>query len=55
MDEADSRSSDVEAGERACRAVMCDTRDLGVKWPHWHTLIFEGQIKIEEADGGSSG
>ena len=18
-------------------AVMCETRDLGVKWPHWHT------------------
>ena len=22
-------------------AVMCETRDLGIKWPHWHTLIFE--------------
>ena len=18
-------------------AVMCETRDLGIKWPHWHT------------------
>ena len=23
-------------------AVMCETRDLGIKWPFWHTLIFEG-------------
>ena len=22
---------------------MCETRDLGTKWPHWHTLLFEGQ------------
>ena len=22
---------------------MCETRDLGIKWPQWHTLIFEGQ------------
>ena len=22
------------------RAVMCETRDLGIKWPHWHTLVF---------------
>ena len=21
-------------------AVMCETRDLGNKWPQWHTLIF---------------
>ena len=26
---------------------MCETRDLGVKWPHWHTLIFEGQGRID--------
>ena len=26
---------------------MCETRDLGVKWPHWHTLIFEGDRKID--------
>ena len=23
-------------------AVMCETRDLGIKWPYWHTLICEG-------------
>ena len=28
-------------------AVMCETRDLGVKWPHWHTLIFEGDRNID--------
>ena len=21
---------------------MCETRNLGIKWPHWHTLMFEG-------------
>ena len=24
---------------------MCETRDLGIKWPQWHTLF-------EEASGG---
>ena len=26
---------------------MCETRDLRIKWPHWHTLIFEcyGEVK----------
>ena len=28
-------------------AVMCETRDLGIKWPHWHTLIFEGDRRID--------
>ena len=23
-------------------AVRCETNDLGTKWPHWHTLILEG-------------
>ena len=27
-------------------AVMCETRDLGIKWPQWHTLIFEGEVNI---------
>ena len=22
-------------------AVLCETRDLGIKWPQWHTSIFE--------------
>ena len=26
-------------------AVMCETRDLGIKWLHWHTVIFEGDSK----------
>ena len=25
---------------------MCETRDLGIMWPHWHTLIFEGGVRI---------
>ena len=24
-------------------AVMCETRDLGIKWPHWH---FEVQVQV---------
>ena len=27
-------------------AVMCETRDLGIKWPQRHTLIFEGDRSI---------
>ena len=26
---------------------MCETRDLGIKWPHWDTLIFEGDRNID--------
>ena len=26
---------------------MCETRDLGVKWPHWHTSIFEGEARVD--------
>ena len=26
---------------------MCETRDLGIKWPHRHTLIFEGEVRID--------
>ena len=26
---------------------MCETRDLGVKWPHWHTVIFESEVRID--------
>ena len=28
-------------------AVMSETRDLGVKWQHWHTLTFEGDRRID--------
>ena len=28
-------------------AVLCDTRDLGIKWPHWHTLTFSDDTKID--------
>ena len=47
LDEADPRSSDVEAAERAAGAVMCENRDLGMKWPYWHTLVFSNEITIE--------
>ena len=26
---------------------MCGTRDLGIKWPQWHTLIVEGQTRVD--------
>ena len=28
-------------------AKMCETCDLGIRWPHWHTLIFEGDRRID--------
>ena len=27
-------------------AVMCEIRDLGIKRPHWHTLVLSDEIKI---------
>ena len=27
-------------------AVMCETRDLGIKWPHWHALFFRDETTI---------
>ena len=28
-------------------AVLCETRDLGIKWPQWHTLLVEGQVAAD--------
>ena len=28
-------------------AVMCETRDLGIKWPQWHALICEGEVRTD--------
>ena len=28
-------------------AVMCETRDLGIKWPRWHALVFSSEITID--------
>ena len=28
-------------------AVMSETRDLGIKWPCWHTLVLGDEIKID--------
>ena len=25
---------------------MCETCVLGVKWPQWHPLLFEGQVAV---------
>ena len=32
---------------RPAGAVMCETLDLGLKWPHWHALIFEGDRRSD--------
>ena len=26
---------------------MCQTRDLGIQWPHWHTLFFSDETRID--------
>ena len=26
---------------------MCETRDLGIMWSHWHTLILEGEVRVD--------
>ena len=28
-------------------AVMCETRDLSIKWPQRHTLLFEGHVSVD--------
>ena len=28
-------------------AVLCETRDLDIESPHWHTLLFEGQVVVD--------
>ena len=30
----------METSEGVAGAVMCETRDLGIKWPQWHTFNF---------------
>ena len=27
--------------------MMCETRDLGIRWPLWQILIFEGNVSID--------
>ena len=27
--------------------VMCETRDFSIQWPHWHTLLFDGQVAVD--------
>ena len=26
---------------------MCETRDLGIRWPYWRTLLLSDEIKID--------
>ena len=37
----------METSEGSAGAVMCETRDLGTKWPHWNTLMFEGEARVD--------
>ena len=42
-----SRSLKYGHGEEVRQSsggVMCETRDRGIKWPQWHTLLFEEQV-----------
>ena len=32
---------------RGLEGVMCETRDLGIKWPRWHTLTIDGDRNID--------
>ena len=32
---------------RLAEALMCETRDLGIKWPQWRTWIVEGEVRID--------
>ena len=27
--------------------VLCETCALGMKWPHWHHLPFDGQVAVD--------
>ena len=47
MVKADFRGSDMKTSEGPAVAVMCETRDLGIKWSQWHTLMFEGQVQVD--------
>ena len=35
------RGSDVETSERTCGCRS------GIKWPQWHSLVFEGQVRVD--------
>ena len=35
---------------RLTGAVMCEKRDLGIRWPQWHTLTFEGRVQVYMRD-----
>ena len=28
-------------------AVLCETRDLDIKWPQWYTLLFDGPGRVD--------
>ena len=31
----------------AAGAGLCETRDFGIMWPQWHSLLFEGQGSVD--------
>ena len=34
-------------GREVAGAVMCEPRASFIKWPQWHTLIFEGEARVD--------
>ena len=32
---------------RHAGAVMCETRESGIRWPCWHALVFGNEITID--------
>ena len=44
-----TKRSMVETNTRSAimEAVMCETRDLRIEWPHGHFLVFEGNVRID--------
>ena len=47
LEKADLRGADTGP----TGVVTCETRDLGIKWPPWHTMLFEGQVTVEKEIG----
>ena len=48
VEEADPQSAAFETkGRGLAGAVTCETRDLGIKWPQWDTLLCEGQVAVD--------
>ena len=47
MDETDLGVQTWREVRELAGAVMCETRDWGIKWPQWHTLTYDGQVQVD--------